>query len=61
MNLNNTERTGRKRRPSSPGEHGEGVQVHAFFFGLQSLEITAATAAGMCRPQWHFQLDKQLS
>lgn len=53
--------TGRKRRPSGPEEHEEGVQVQSFLFGLQSLEITAATAAGMCRPQRHFQLDKHLS
>lgn len=39
LNFNNTERTGRKRRPSSPGEHGERVQIQLFLFSLQSLEI----------------------
>lgn len=39
LNFNNTERTGRKRRPSGPGEHEERVKTQLFLSSLQSLEI----------------------
>ncbi|KAL1266292.1 hypothetical protein QQF64_001967 [Cirrhinus molitorella] len=54
MNLNNTERTGRKRRPSGLGEHGESdvmlkqkrgdVQLQATF-GRIKPEMRAAPSA----------------